>query len=147
LWTQVRKVAAMTETTTLDQYRVCVHHGRRDCPTCPPPRDQLPSLRELQREEARRQVANGTLPLTTARHYFPDVTDWPEPDSQTDDELTTHQLELVRSLQLGSASGSAFAYGYLETFVKIVLESGDLGQLRRHYNDLTVAREYVRRQR
>lgn len=108
--------------------------------------DQLPSLRELQREEARRQVADGTLPLATAKHHFPDVTDWPEPGA-VEPELTPHQRELVRNLQLTPTDGAAFAYGYLETFVKIVLASGDLGQLRRHYDDLTTAREYVKRQR
>ena len=130
----------MTDTTSLTGRLTRNEPQPQEIPTT---LDQLPSFPELLLEQARQHVAEGSLPLATARHYFPDVTDWPEPPSDDEPELTSHQRELVRHLGLSVTDGAAFSYGYLQTFVKIALQSGDLGQLRRHYNDLTVAREYV----
>lgn len=103
----------------------------------------LPSFRELQAEEARRHVADGSLSLATARHYFPEITDWPASDG----ELTEHQRELVKYLTSPVGNNEAFKYGYLKGAVARALEPGKpkpLDELRRRYNDITAADQYVR---
>jgi hypothetical protein len=106
----LRSVAGMTDTTT------------------------LPTLRELQIEQARQHVADGTLSLKTAHFHFPDVTDWPT--VPVDDVPIRTPEQHHRNLAASFTSlRHTFALGYLSSLVRTSIEMDSIKNLREDFED------------
>lgn len=95
----------------------------------------LPTLRELQIEQARQHVAEGSLSLKTAHFHFPDVTDWPMVPVDRVPIRTAKQRH--RDLVAGVAKyGHPYIVGFLSSMVRSAIDTGSTKGLREDFEDL-----------